>query len=420
MINKHLILYGAGDYGKKNVLQCKKLDIHIECMCDADPKKKGLSVEGVPVKSIEEVKSQYKKGEYFIIVSMAPNNAAIVKNELISKGIFEPTDFYDPDSSEEMIVSLATRKAYNKPEEENRDVCISATKNNFILLSKEQEDALESLIKSMYGTGGYLDTEAGMNDYRLQLHYKLEHYRRELIPWLESIRPLENTKILEIGCGTGQGTVAFCEQGADVHAIDCSVRDIEITRNRLQIYGLYAELKEMNAADIAKAEFQKGNFDFIIYSAALEHMTYAERLKTIKASYDLIRDNQYIVLCAAPNRLWHTDTHHLTIREPFYYWLPDDLAIDYAKYTKKAYAYDEDREKNVEKLHRWAARGVSYHEFEVAIGRGNLRIASVMEDFHGISIADELYKMCLKMQGPDHIDDGFYNEFLNIALEKSK
>jgi len=63
---------------------------------------------------------------------------------------------------------------------------------------------------------------------------------------------------------------------------------------------------------------------------------------------------------------------------------------------------------------------VSYHEFEVAIGPGNLRVASVLEDFHCISSADELYKMCLKMHGPEHIDDGFYNEFLNIALEKSK
>jgi len=413
MDKKLLILYGAGEYGEALINKCNKLNIHVECLCDADLKKKGLCISGIVVKSIDEVKSQYKKGEYCIFVSMKPTNAMAVKSELVSQNVFDSSDFCVEDTFDKLIVGRLSKKAKNN--KEKRELCVSSTEKNIILLNNEQEDALkEVLLKTKFSDKDYMDTEYGKKGFLDHLYNRLNDFRRSFIPWLESIRPIKNSKILEIGCGTGSTTIALCEQGANVYAIDVDEQGLEITKKRLDIYGLCAEVEKVSSVDIKTKTH--GDFDFIIYSASMEHMTYTERIQTIKAAYDMISDNQYIVLVDVPNRLWHTDSH--TSLEPFYDWLPDALAMDYAKYTEREifnHGFDKDSGDELIRLYRWG-RGVSYHEFEVAVGCGKLCVVSDMYDFFDVPY--DLYKLCLKINGPSHIDDGFYSRALNIVLKK--
>jgi len=412
MNQKLLILYGAGSVGKDLCEKLHRLGIPVECLCDGNPQKWGTTISGVVVKSIDEVNAQYKKGEYAMFVSIMPDNDVSVKNELIGRGLFTPSDFCEDGIDQLIVKRFPGNTGKNK---EKRARYVAAVEKNFIRLGSEKDSRLSTLVKGLFGEE-CVQTQLGKSYFFKSLYGSLGRYRNEMIPWLESIHPLKNAKILEIGCGTGVLTCALCEQGADVTAIDINEQYLDACKKRLEIYGLRAQIDFFNAADI-KQRFS-GGFDYIIYAATLEHMTYAERLTTIKAAYDMLGSNhQYIVVSNTPNRLWHTDTH--TSLEPFYHWLPDNMAVDYAKLTRREdfkNLFDGTEESPVT-LARWG-RGVSYHEFEIAAGRGNLEVISSMKDF--LDKPDDLFKTFLKMKGPRHISDGFYEENLDIALQRLK
>src|SRR5258706_9280042 len=93
----------------------------------------------------------------------------------------------------------------------------------FRTIDKPKLDLIESSLRHNYFirySEGYLETERGRNDLENHLFRRLDGDRNTVIPWLDAARPLQNASILEIGCGTGCSTVALCEQGAKVVAID--------------------------------------------------------------------------------------------------------------------------------------------------------------------------------------------------------
>lgn len=128
--------------------------------------------------------------------------------------------------------------------------------------------SLEQSIQTNYHFGwrtrsNYSD-EASEKDLQDHLFRRRDLNRSELVPWLDSLRHLDNSKILEIGCGTGSSTVALAEQGATVTAIDIDEGALQVAIDRCKTYGI-------------DAEFRNNSFDFIIFFACLEHMTVTER-----------------------------------------------------------------------------------------------------------------------------------------------
>ncbi len=69
-----------------------------------------------------------------------------------------------------------------------------------------------------------------------------------------------------------------------------------------------------------------------------------------------------------PNRLWHTDWH--TSREPFFHWLPDELALEYSRFSRRGtfnQLFSNVTPESKELFYRWG-RGASYHEFVLSFG----------------------------------------------------
>ena len=93
-MEKKLILYGAGNYGERTVDILEFHTIPIECFCDIDPKKRGLTHKGYVIKSIEEIKNEYAKGEYQLFVTLRYPDYVTVRDDLIRHGIFESDEFY--------------------------------------------------------------------------------------------------------------------------------------------------------------------------------------------------------------------------------------------------------------------------------------------------------------------------------------
>ena len=212
----------------------------------------------------------------------------------------------------------------------------------------------------------YLSTAAGKSDLLEHLYRRLAHYRRITVPWLDHFKAVNKASILEIGCGTGALAVALAEQAAEVTAIDADKNSLTVAKERCEIYGLEANFIEANAIDV-KALLPAAHFDFIIFPASLEHMTHEERLIAMRDTWNMLEKDDFWCVTSAPNRLWYHDSY--TSFLPFFLWLPDDLALKYLRFSPRP---------GLSQLHKDTihtsmldflrlGRGVSFHEFELAI-----------------------------------------------------
>jgi len=257
---------------------------------------------------------------------------------------------------------------------------------NFVSLSDSDINLLKQALAQGYFSGepdGYLATSAGRKDLLDHLTGRLEHDRTLTIPWLDSIGSLKNARVLEIGCGTGSSTVALAEQGARVTAIDIDEISLSAARARCNLYGLSASLHHMNATEVAH-RFSRESFDLIVFWASLEHMTHDERIIAIQDTWDMLPPGGLWCVTDTPNRLHFCDSH--TSLLPFFLWLPDDLAIDYASFSPRQRFRERIVGRNSQRdpvlsLVR-SGRGISYHEFEIAIEPvDTLNVISSMHEF---------------------------------------
>lgn len=289
----------------------------------------------------------------------------------------------------------------------------------------------EQVLKaSYYSTYTVFNESADIKrDIEDQTTGRLTKFRNEVVPWLASNRKLEGAKILEIGCGTGSSTVAFSEQGALVTALDVDERSLDVARKRVSLFGLSAEFVYGNGQDIHKI-FEGKSFDLIVFSATLEHMTYPERIASLKAAYSLMRPDDLLAIIETPNRLWFYDFH--TAFLPFYFWLPDELAFDYAGHSKRHNFSEVYTQKTPEQMRHFVrrGRGVSFHEFEIAFdGFDTMKVVSNLEKFRKRKafqfITDRLksrgylrYKNFIRKNGTSY-HEGFFEPWLDVIFKKS-
>jgi S-adenosylmethionine-dependent methyltransferase len=265
--------------------------------------------------------------------------------------------------------------------------------------------------------------EAYERDLRQHLSGRLEKDRRVVLPWLQAARPLDGLRILEIGAGTGSSTVALAEQGARVIGIDIDEDALAVARDRLEVYGLEADLRNMNVTQAATA-FAADPPDMVIFFACLEHMTVAERLEALPAMWSLLPRGGQLVVVETPNRLWYTDPH--TSLLPFFHWLPDDLAFNYSRFSPREVFKDRYRELTPKAAEDFArqGRGVSYHEFDATLGRAeSLRVVSSLSSFRGWRYhlrrpqRDRQFSGFLRALRPD-LHEGFVQPWLDLILTR--
>lgn len=304
--------------------------------------------------------------------------------------------------------------------------------SNYIRVSDSDLESMKRSLKENFFShepNGYLNTDAGQRDLMDHVIHRLESDRRQSIPWLDNVRPLDGARVLEIGCGTGTSTVALAEQGARVTAIDIDEKALVDAGKRAEIYGVDADFHVMNATQVAEA-FSDVRFDFIIFWAALEHMTVEERLAAIRETWNMLPDGAFWCVTEAPNRLWFYDSH--TSQLPFYNWLPDDMAIKYSSFSPRQKIGEEfnrvnGAESEIVKLQR-LGRGVSFHEFQLTIGPvERLDVVSSLAQFHRSrlvpylrwrSSAEHKYESFMRNLCPE-IHPGFFHENLDLIIRKS-
>jgi 2-polyprenyl-3-methyl-5-hydroxy-6-metoxy-1,4-benzoquinol methylase len=264
----------------------------------------------------------------------------------------------------------------------------SRISKNFIQIDEAGLRSIERSIMENYHTGWRSKSSYSKEKYELDLNDhlrgRLEGDRREIIPWLENAAILKNARILEVGCGTGSSTVALAEQGAIVTGIDIDEGALLVAEERVKVYGVKADLRALNARNILGA-FHTVKFDIIIFFACLEHMTITERLSSLRDAWKMLSSDGLLVVVETPNRLWYFDGH--TSLLPFFHWLPDELAFLYSKFSSRENFRELYNDYNATSEDHFLrrGRGVSFHEFDIAIGRAtNLKVISSLSTFEGI------------------------------------
>ncbi len=93
-------------------------------------------------------------------------------------------------------------------------------------------------------------------------------------PWLsrEYFCGFSGKRVLEIGCGAGPASVLFAQGGANVTAIDLTVKAVEMTRHHTE--GLGVTVERMDAEQMA---FPDASFDHVFSWGVLHHSAHPER-----------------------------------------------------------------------------------------------------------------------------------------------
>jgi 2-polyprenyl-3-methyl-5-hydroxy-6-metoxy-1,4-benzoquinol methylase len=257
-------------------------------------------------------------------------------------------------------------------------------------------------------------------DFHEHLLARTESDRRLVVPWLDAACRLEGLRILEVGCGTGCSTVALAEQGARVTGIDVDAGGLRVARDRCRLYGVRADLHDMNAVE-AGHHFKVGDFDLIIFFACLEHMTVSERMDALPALWNLLPRGAWLAIVETPNRLWYFDFHTSSL--PFFNWLPDDVAFAYSRFSEREQFKDEFRVNDPTRMLQFQrkGRGVSYHEFDLAIGTHE--VFSSYSTFYGYrytllrSMRAHRFKSLLRSFRSD-LHDGWFEPSLDLLMRK--
>ena len=258
-------------------------------------------------------------------------------------------------------------------------------------------------------------------DWHQHLLARTQNDRRVIVPWLDAACRLDGLRILEVGCGTGCSTVALAEQGALVTGIDVDTGGLRVAHERCRLYGVRANLHELNAVEAAR-HFKTGDFDLIIFFACLEHMTAAERMDALPALWDLLPVGAWLAIVETPNRLWYFDFH--TSKLPFFNWLPDEVAFAYSKFSDRELLKDDTRRNHPAHLQEFLrlGRGVSYHEFDLTIGTRH--VCSSFSTFYGSrytllrSMRARRFKSLLKSLRRD-LHDGWFEPSLDLLMKKT-
>ena len=222
----------------------------------------------------------------------------------------------------------------------------------------------------------WLASQEGRDEVTREIVGKYELCRRHVVPWVGRVADLDDALMIEIGCGTGAKTAAFAQRVGRVEACDFSPLHVEGAAARLEAVGL--ENVSFSSADAATFLGQvrrehPGGADICLMFAVLEHMTLDERLEALGEAWGLLRPGGALVVVETPNRLLPWDWH--SSRLPFFNQLPDELALRYFERSPRPdfvaairAGLDSDGERGGFEALARQGRGVSYHEFEVAIG----------------------------------------------------
>jgi S-adenosylmethionine-dependent methyltransferase len=274
----------------------------------------------------------------------------------------------------------------------------------------------------------YLEAKAGESDVEDHVAARMMEVETTVLPWISEVFDLSGKSVLEIGCGTGSATVPFALRAESVRAYDISPASLEAAKERARL--LRVPAIDFRLLDGAWAQTERASeafaqqqepTDVVLLIALLEHLTIPERLNALRSAWKILKPNGILVIYDTPNRLAYFDSHSFFL--PFFDCLPDQLAIQYSAKSTRPYFSIDERGDVLENLYR-LGRGVSYHEFDLAIGLSNFTVANDGNNEymrHQQSMGNAAYQRALREIFRKHLPEvplAFTTPNLDLVLVK--
>jgi SAM-dependent methyltransferase len=217
-------------------------------------------------------------------------------------------------------------------------------------------------------------TEVGQSLIGQHVWQRYEQALYDLAPWVHRAGNLTGRRVVEIGSGTGSSAAGFASRVARIDGYEIDSGSVALARARLEILGIQnaeVHLVEAKSLMATACERHRGKVDAFLLYAVLEHMTIDERIQCLRSAWSGLPSGGLLIVIETPNRLTYTDLH--TAQMPFFHMLPGELAAMYYEHSPRrdfvqTLAEVPPHERPMA-LTRWG-NGVSYHEFDVAIGPG--------------------------------------------------
>ena len=214
-----------------------------------------------------------------------------------------------------------------------------------------------------------------------------------VLPWIEQFGALKALDFVEFGPGTGSTTAPLAMAAKSVTAYDISEVSAGVARERLRLMGIenatVTIAKSANLLSGIRRSHGEKPVGAVMMFAVLEHMTVQERIETLRTAWEILKEGGLLVVGDTPNRLVYQHGH--TSRFPFFDMVPDELITRYSERfendaLKRAIAEWRAAGKSEpeigQHIDRWG-RGVSFHEFEIALG-SDLEMKVVADGFESI------------------------------------
>lgn len=229
----------------------------------------------------------------------------------------------------------------------------------------------------------YRNSTQFTHDVAEHTHLRTVRFHDALVPWAQKVFDLSGSTVCEIGSGTGSSTIAFAPYVNQIHCFELDEKSTRAAQARFNFFDIQNVAFEDELFGPQSNFVKSGHTaDIVLFVAVLEHMTFNELDAALKAAFAVLRPGGIIIVAETPNRLSVLDYHSSWL--PFYQWLPLDVRRRYHnKSPRQHFAYDIENVSKIspneveERLTRWG-RGVSYHDFELALG----------PDVHDMIVAD--------------------------------
>ncbi len=251
--------------------------------------------------------------------------------------------------------------------------------NQYIVKDSDKLQQIEQSLLATYFKNydqDFLQTETGKEDIKANVFRRYNNSLAHVVPWVARQIALSGKTLVEIGSGTGSSTAAFAHFVEKIDGYDIDAQALAGAQARLETMELDNVTLHLVKAERLVETLRQNHadrVDIVLLFAVLEHQTIRERYETLKFCWEILKPDGLLVVTETPNLLHYDDLH--TSQLPFLHLLPSELYARYADRSPRegfGKSFQNFTSLSVEELDtaimRWG-RGVSFHDFELAIGK---------------------------------------------------
>ena len=207
-----------------------------------------------------------------------------------------------------------------------------------------------------------------------------------VVPWVQDIRPLGGSKVIDFGSGCGSSALAFSYYARAVEGFEIDQPSVDAFRARMDVFGVAnAKVQLAGPEEIlegALAAVEPGTT--FVFLAVVEHLLEEERISYLRAAWNALHPGDLLVIAETPNYYAYFDGH--TFGVPFASMVPDPYFERWLVQQGDGLRFGKDlrvlaETQGIEAAltqRRRLGLGVTHHAFELAFEQDLNEIASQM------------------------------------------